>query len=186
MRSEPILALVCAVMGGVLWGVGFLVPSDSRSTETASVCSSDKRRLYLGVLSHQGGNQSKTSPIRSEERAVLDQKESSQSCRLVKMKVTAYCLCEKCCGVWSQQKVQRTSTGKVANVFDGVAADPKLLPYRTQLDIPGVGIKEVDDTGGAMRQDAKLGIYHIDVRMASHQEALRFGVKWLAVLVLSK
>jgi 3D (Asp-Asp-Asp) domain-containing protein len=98
------------------------------------------------------------------------------------MKVTAYCCCKICCEKFSGGG--KTSIGDNANIFDGVAADPKLLPYRTKLEIPGIGIREVDDTGGAMRQDAKRGIYHIDVRMASHQEARKFGVQWLDVKVL--
>ena len=54
---------------------------------------------------------------------------------------------------------------------------------RTRLRIPGVGIREVDDTGGRMRQSAKRGIYHIDVRFRTHKKAKRFGVKWLKVLI---
>mgnify|MGYP001565818679 FL=1 len=104
--------------------------------------------------------------------------------RVVRMKVTAYCLCQKCCGKWAADKVRKTSTGDDATIYDGVAADPKLLPYRTRLNIPGVGVKEVDDTGGAMRQSAKKNVTHIDVRMPSHQEALKFGVRWLDVTML--
>ncbi len=103
---------------------------------------------------------------------------------VVKMKVTAYCLCGECCGKWSGGN--KTSVGDKATIYDGVAADPKLLPYRTKLNIPGIGIKEVDDTGGGMRQSAKQGIYHIDVRMSSHSEARKWGVRYLEVEVLGK
>ena len=109
---------------------------------------------------------------------------SASSPQVVKMKVTAYCLCGECCGQWSGGN--RTSIGDKANIYDGVAADPKTLPYRTKLNIPGVGIKEVDDTGGGMRQSAKQGICHIDVRMSSHSEARKWGVRWLEVEVLGK
>lgn len=98
------------------------------------------------------------------------------------MIVTAYCTCKVCCEGWSAYK--KTSIGDDATVCDGVAAAPKLLPYRTKLNIPGIGIREVDDTGGAMRQDARKGIYHIDVRMASHKEALKWGRKKLLVEVM--
>lgn len=104
--------------------------------------------------------------------------------QVVKMKVTAYCLCGECCGKWSGGN--KTSVGDKATIYDGVAADPKMLPYRTKLNIPGIGIKEVDDTGGGMRQSAKQGIYHIDVRMSSHSEARKWGVRWLEVEVLGK
>lgn len=98
------------------------------------------------------------------------------------MKVMAYCPCKKCCG---QSARGLTSTGKDATKPPfGAAADPKILPYGTKIEIPGVGIREVDDTGGAMRKNAKKGIYHIDVRFATHQEALEFGVQWLEVKIL--
>jgi 3D (Asp-Asp-Asp) domain-containing protein len=101
--------------------------------------------------------------------------------RIVEMKVTAYCTCEKCCG---KNACGLTSTGKDATKTIGVAADPKLLPYGTKLRIPGIGECTVDDTGGAMRKDAKKGIYHIDVRFSTHQEALNFGVKHLKVEII--
>lgn len=100
------------------------------------------------------------------------------------MLVTAYCLCEKCCGKWAKLPNRVTSTGDDATICDGVAADPKLLPYRTKLWIPGLGCREVDDTGGAMRQDAERGIFHIDVRFPSHREARIWGKQWLDVQVL--
>jgi len=102
--------------------------------------------------------------------------------RIIKMKVTAYCPCKKCCGKYADGK---TSTNRNAWTTLGVAADPKLLPYGTKLKIPGVGIREVDDTGGAMRRSAEKGIYHIDVRFHDHEEAKKFGVKWLDVTVLN-
>ena len=119
--------------------------------------------------------------------------ETTKTTKIIRMKVTAYCACTKCCGA---DAIGKTSTGKDAYHIRGIAAAPKLLPYKTRLNIPGVGILPVDDTGGAMRQDAKKGIYHIDVRFCpkddndekalekAHQEARKFGVKWLNVEVL--
>jgi 3D (Asp-Asp-Asp) domain-containing protein len=121
-------------------------------------------------------------PARQDDEVSVRQVPASL--RTVRMKVTAYCLCEICCEKWAHLPERKTSIGDDAKLYDGVAADPKLLPYRTKLDIPGIGIKEVDDTGGGMRQSAKKGIYHIDVRMPSHSEARRFGVKYLEVKIL--
>lgn len=100
--------------------------------------------------------------------------------RTVRMMVTGYCPCKTCCG---PQAHGVTSTGDNAWVLNGVAADPQLLPYRTRLRIPGVGIREVDDTGGGMRRSAKKRVTHIDVRFASHKEAKRFGRKWLKIKI---
>ena len=102
--------------------------------------------------------------------------------RVVKMKCTGYCVCTKCCG---PNACGLTSTGKDARKTMGIAADPKLLPYKTKLNVPGIGVMTVDDTGGAMRQDAKKGICHIDIRFASHEDALKFGVKWLDVKIVN-
>lgn len=104
--------------------------------------------------------------------------------KTVRMKVTAYCICAVCCEGWS--KFARTATGDDARIYDGVAADPKRLPYRTRLEIPEIGIKEVDDTGGGMRKSAREGVTHIDVRMPSHSQARQWGVRWLNVKVLGK
>lgn len=101
--------------------------------------------------------------------------------KVIRMLVTGYCPCKICCGKFADGF---TSTGKNAWETDGVAADLKLLPENTKLVIPGVGVRVVDDTGGAMRQSAKKGICHIDVRFHSHKEALEFGKKWLDVTIL--
>jgi len=129
-------------------------------------------------------------PIPTEPNAKLTPSQANLgSCfkttagKIVRMKVTAYCPCNKCCGLHPTGK---TSVGHDAWKTFGVAADPKLLPYKTLLEIPGVGVREVDDTGGAMRQDAKKGVCHIDLRMHSHKEARKFGVKWLNVKVLPR
>jgi 3D (Asp-Asp-Asp) domain-containing protein len=99
------------------------------------------------------------------------------------MKVTAYCTCKICCEAFSG--LNKTSIGDDPRICDGVAAAPKLLPYRTKLNIPGIGIREVDDTGGAMRQSAKRGIYHIDVRMKTHREARQWGTRNLMVEIVN-
>ena len=96
-----------------------------------------------------------------------------------RMKVTAYDPgCVECCGKWAGN--MKTSTGKDASL-PGCAADPRVLRYGSIIDIPGYGVVEIDDTGGAMRQDAKRQIIHIDIRMQSHEAARAWGVQWLDV-----
>lgn len=169
MRSEPILAMVCCLIGGALLVATGAVDLDrvpaASHVSPASFNDSDSVR----IVDH-----------------AEDQTQLVTSVRTIRMKVTAYCLCRICCGKWADLSERKTSIGDDAKKYDGVAADPKLLPYRTRLEIPGLGVKEVDDTGGGMRQSAKKGIYHIDVRMPSHEAALRWGVRWLEVIVLSR
>ena len=118
------------------------------------------------------------------------------SYKTVHMKITAYCPCEKCCG---KDADGVTSRNKDAYITKGIAADPKLIPYNTILEIPNYGKFKVDDTGGAMRQSAKKGIYHIDFRNPGrfpppsfskkekddflHREAKKFGVQWMDVKI---
>lgn len=100
-----------------------------------------------------------------------------------KMKVTAYDPgCKICCGKWADNFV--TSTGTDARICNGVAAAPLVIPYGTRLFIPGVGERVVDDTGGGMRQSAKQEILHLDLRMKTHEEALKWGVRWVDVEII--
>jgi len=73
--------------------------------------------------------------------------------RVLKMEVTAYCPCKKCCG-----KNARGVTASGAHIShnDGlfVAADTTLLPFRTKLLIPGYANGKavpVLDRGGAIK-----------------------------------
>ncbi len=120
----------------------------------------------------------------SNQHSAPGETKSSTGQHTTTMKVTAYCLCEECCGIFAKQPMRLTSIGDDATICDGVAADPKLIPYRTRLSIPGIGIREVDDTGGTMRQSARNGISHIDVRFPTHEEACVWGVRWLEVTIL--
>lgn len=95
--------------------------------------------------------------------------------KTVTAKVTAYTPDRISCGEFSDGKTSKMDN---AYLFDGVAASPNLIPYRSGVYIPGYGIKEVDDTGGAMRQAASRGYYHIDVRVRTNREAKKWGVKW--------
>jgi len=104
--------------------------------------------------------------------------------KTVHAKVTAYEPTERSCGKHANG---RTSIGENAWVMDGVAADPRAIPYGTYLVIPGIGTKEVDDTGSAMRHFWRQhGRYQVDVRMPYYGQAKRFGVKNLDVKLYRK
>ena len=93
--------------------------------------------------------------------------------KTVRARVTAYDPGRCCCAHWAANHL--TSTGDNAWVMDGVAADPRALPYRTKLWIPGAGWREVDDTGSAMRQAWRRGRYLVDLRMHSYEKARQWG-----------
>ena len=82
--------------------------------------------------------------------------------------VYAYCPCAKCCGQWSGGL---TASGTVPEEGRTVAADWDVLPAGTELYIEGVGWRIVEDTGAGIDGQA------LDVYMASHEAALRFGAQ---------
>ncbi len=99
--------------------------------------------------------------------------------RTMLMEVTAYCPCPKCCGPDAQGI---TASGKLVSYNDGkfVAADTRLLPFGTKLQIPGYGEAqsvEVIDRGGAIKGQK------LDVFFPTHEEALKWGRQTLEVAI---
>ncbi len=104
--------------------------------------------------------------------------------KTVRAKVTAYDPSRVSCGKFADGK---TSIGQNAWVMDGVATDPRAIPYGTYVVIPGVGAKQVDDTGSAMRRSwRRHRRFHVDLRMVYPYQANRWGVKHLDVKLYRK
>ena len=104
--------------------------------------------------------------------------------KTVRAKVTAYDPSRISCGKFADGK---TSVGQNAWVMDGVATDPRAIPYGTYVVIPKVGGRTVDDTGSAMRRSwSRLGRYHVDLRMKYPYQARRWGVKYLNIKLYRK
>jgi len=94
---------------------------------------------------------------------------------------TAYCPCSICCG--------SNANGLTAKMRDaylpGVAVDPKFISLGSHLDIPGYkrgpnkngSWIRADDTGRVIKKDK------IDVRFKTHEEAKKWGRKWIRVRV---
>lgn len=120
----------------------------------------------------------------AEEERFLDIPEGYVYWKTVTARVTAYDPSYRCCG--------RSADGKTAImdnawVLDGVAVDPRAIPYRSLALIPGVGLREADDTGIAMQRSwSREGVYHIDVRLKYFYQARNWGVKTLRVPLFRK
>lgn len=104
----------------------------------------------------------------------------SAKARTLRMLVTAYCPCVKCCGPNAQGI---TASGKPVTHNGGrfVAADRRILPLYKRLVVPGYHADEpvqVLDTGSAIKG------YRLDVYFPSHQTALEWGKQWLDVTVV--
>lgn len=115
------------------------------------------------------------------ENDLSKSREENEQLRTIRAKLTAYSPLDNVDGQQAEGNPNRTSIGKQVGKYI-VAADPKKLPYGTKLEIPGIGICEVADTGGALRRDNKN--IRIDVFKNTYPEAIKFGVKDLDVKIL--
>jgi len=92
-------------------------------------------------------------------------------------KITAYCACKKCCG--SQAKGIFASGKRV--YVGGIACN--WLKFGTKVEVDGK-VYIVEDRGARSLFGSKNNhIKHLDIYMPKHEEALKFGVKWLPVEV---
>jgi 3D (Asp-Asp-Asp) domain-containing protein len=110
--------------------------------------------------------------------AVMPPASISHKLRTIRMEVTAYCPCTKCCG---ENARGLTASGHDVSYNNSrfVAADSN-LPFGTKLVIPGYagGAVEVIDRGGAIKGNK------LDVFFATHEEALQWGRQFIEVTVL--
>ena len=92
-------------------------------------------------------------------------------------KITYYCSCERCCGKWADGHF---ASGK--KVYDGGIACNH-LKFGTVVVIDGKNYT-VEDRGSNRYFGTKENpIKHIDIWMASHQEALEAGVDYKEVTI---
>lgn len=100
--------------------------------------------------------------------------------RLVRMNVTAYCPCTKCCG---KNAAGITASGKRVSADGGrFVAAPSNYPFGTQLLIDGYNAGKavaVLDRGGAIKGN------HLDVYFPTHEQALAWGRRMIDVTVLN-
>ena len=99
--------------------------------------------------------------------------------RTIRMEVTAYCPCQKCCGE-NAQGITASGHDVSYNNSRFVAADTDQPPFGTKLIIPGYNAApvEVIDRGGAIKGN-KLDLFY-----PTHEEALQWGRQWVDVVVV--
>ena len=96
--------------------------------------------------------------------------DTSQGKYLGRFKLTAYCTCSICCGKWAGGG---TASGAAPTPWRTVAMAG--VPFGTKLSING-HIYTVEDRGTAYG--------HVDILMASHSQALQFGLKYADVYLV--
>lgn len=103
--------------------------------------------------------------------------EDKESWQVVRMRVTGYCSCSKCCGKHSDGITASNHRIRTGDTF--VAAD-KFYGFGTQMVIPGYSndrVVTVQDRGKAIKGN------RLDVFFDSHSQAQKWGVRYLDVLV---
>lgn len=98
---------------------------------------------------------------------------------LGEFKLTAYCSCEICCGIWANNRPNGIVYGAIGEELKegySIAVDPEVIPYKTEVIIDGKTYK-AQDCGGAIKGN------RIDVYFESHNDALKFGVQYKEVFV---
>ncbi len=101
--------------------------------------------------------------------------------RRLRMVVTAYCPCSKCCGKWSRYRKTASGYPVTTNGGQFVAADTRVLPFGTRVRIPGyAGYQDVPvlDRGRLIKG------YRLDVYFPSHAQAKQWGKQALWVEVI--
>lgn len=94
-------------------------------------------------------------------------------------KLTAYCPCEKCCGIWAKNRpngIVYTASGAKAEAGKTIAVDPDVIPYGTEVKI-GDHTYIAQDSGSAIKGN-KIDVYYDD-----HSAALAHGLKYAEVMV---
>jgi 3D (Asp-Asp-Asp) domain-containing protein len=123
------------------------------------------------------------SPLQSKagegHNSEQNRKQSSEW-RTVRMRVTGYCPCSKCCGQYSDGI---TASGHKIKPGDTFVAADKRYSFGTEMVISGYSNGrpvKVLDRGGAIRGNRLDAFFH------SHQEALQWGVRHIDVRVRNK
>jgi 3D (Asp-Asp-Asp) domain-containing protein len=119
--------------------------------------------------------QNKTASAPDSERS----QKTADEWHTVRMRVTAYCPCPKCCGQYADGM---TACGHVIETGDTFVAADRRYAFGTEMIVPGYShgrTVKVLDRGGAIKGD------RIDLFFPTHQEALEWGVQYLNVIVLN-
>ena len=116
-------------------------------------------------------NMVKTNTEAAEQESIEERKEYTS---LGEFKLTAYCSCEKCCGIWAYNRPNGVVYGAIGEELKegySIAVDPNVIPYGTEVII-NEKVYKAQDCGGAINGNS------IDVYFDNHNDALEFGVKY--------
>jgi 3D (Asp-Asp-Asp) domain-containing protein len=146
--------------------------------------SDDSNNVYVyfkndSEASKWNGTALKTLIVKNQEMIDFSSQSIVKTTLKGHFRLTAYCPCSRCCEKYSAPPENKIGASE-AYVYEDVtvASDPSVLPYGSVIYIEGVGIRFVNDCGGAIKQN------RIDVYFAQHSSASEFGVKYQDVYVI--
>ncbi len=93
---------------------------------------------------------------------------------LGRFRISHYCPCRKCNGGYSG-----TATGAKLTPWHTIAVDPSVIKLNSKVRIDGYGTFQAQDTGGAIKGN------RIDVCVSNHAEAMKLGITYKDVYVIS-
>jgi 3D (Asp-Asp-Asp) domain-containing protein len=105
---------------------------------------------------------------------------------LGEFKLTAYCPCAECCGIWAMNRPRDEygneiiigSSGERLTAGISVAVDTNVIPHGSKIMINGHNYI-AHDTGGSVKGN------HIDIYFDSHEEAMNFGLQYAEVYMIT-
>jgi 3D (Asp-Asp-Asp) domain-containing protein len=111
-------------------------------------------------------------------QSTMDQSAAKPQWKIVRMRVTAYCTCPRCCGKFSAAR-RTADMHKICQGDVFVAAD-KRHSFGTEMIIPGYNQDrpvQVKDRGGLIKGN------RLDVFYNNHKVAKKWGTRYLDVMV---
>lgn len=141
----------------------------------------DLKEAQAKELTHQVELKSE---LKSELKQEPKQEVKQEWKSLGEFKITAYCSCRKCCGVWAKNRpldengkeIVYTASGERAEAGKTIAVDTSVIPFGTEVKI-GDTVYTAQDTGSAVKGNV------IDIYFDSHKDAVKHGAKYLEVEV---
>lgn len=114
-----------------------------------------------------------------ESEQIIRTEEREEEWKPMKVIATAYCSCQKCCGIWAENRengIVYTASGAIAQAGRTIAVDTSVIPFGSIVLIDGIEYV-AEDTGSAIVGN------RIDIYFEDHEKALLFGLQELTVYV---
>jgi 3D (Asp-Asp-Asp) domain-containing protein len=170
--ARRLLIAACSIIGiGVIGSIA-TTAIGGRAPETKLVAD------QAPAISVMANTASSNATVEGGVELIHDNLPVTSDSHVVWMNVTAYCPCPKCCG---KQSHGITASGLPITTDNGrFAAAPAQYTFGTKLIVPGYNDGKaiaVLDRGGAIKGN------HLDLFFPTHEEALKWGRKWIPVVV---